>query len=154
MGGIIVIDFIDMQSNENRQALLDRMKELMNADRAKHNILHLSKFGLMQITRQRVRPEMTIITDEKCPVCRGDGKTAPAILLTDDIERTLASIIEKVKTRRFILRTHPFVAAYLKEGLISRISRINRKQGSASKYRELNRTTSCSTNSLTGRGTK
>ncbi|MGE5349617.1 MAG: ribonuclease E/G, partial [Actinomycetota bacterium] len=129
MGGIIVIDFIDMQSNENRQALLDRVKELMNADRAKHNILPLSKFGLMQITRQRVRPEMTIITDEKCPVCRGEGKAAPAILLTDEIERTLASIIEKVKTRKFILRTHPFVAAYLKEGLISRLTKINRKHG-------------------------
>lgn len=127
MGGIIVIDFIDMQSNENRQALHDKMKELMSADRAKHNILPLSKFGLMQITRQRVRPEMTIVTDEKCPVCRGEGKTAPAILLTDEMERTLASIIEKVMTRKFILRTHPFVAAYLREGLISRISRINRK---------------------------
>jgi len=129
MGGIIVIDFIDMQSNENRQSLFDRMRELMSADRAKHNILPLSKFGLMQITRQRVRPEMTIITDEKCPVCRGEGKAAPAILLTDEIERTLASIIEKVKTRRFLLRTHPFVAAYLKEGLISRIGRINKKHG-------------------------
>ncbi|NLE35856.1 MAG: ribonuclease E/G, partial [Bacteroidales bacterium] len=127
MGGIIVIDFIDMQSNENRQALLDRMIELMSDDRAKHNILPLSKFGLMQITRQRVRPEMNIVTDEKCPVCRGEGKTAPAILLTDEMERTLATIIEKVKTRKFILRTHPYVAAYLREGLLSRISKINRK---------------------------
>jgi ribonuclease G len=105
------------------------MKELMSADRAKHNILPLSKFGLMQMTRQRVRPEMTIVTDEKCPVCRGEGKTAPAILLTDEIERTLSCIIEKVKTTRFILRTHPFVAAYLREGLFSRISRINKKYG-------------------------
>ncbi len=129
MGGIIVIDFIDMQSNENRQSLHERMKELMSADRAKHNILPLSKFGLMQMTRQRVRPEMTIVTDEKCPVCRGEGKTAPAILLTDEIERTLSCIIEKVKTTRFILRTHPFVAAYLREGLFSRISRINKKYG-------------------------
>jgi len=129
MGGIIVIDFIDMQANDNRQTLHDRMKELMSADRAKHNILPLSKFGLMQITRQRVRPEMTIVTDEKCPVCRGEGKTAPAILLTDEMERTLSSIIEKVKTTKFILRTHPFVAAYLREGLFSRISRTNKKYG-------------------------
>ena len=126
-----MIDFIDMQSNENRQALLDRMKELMSDDRAKHNILPLSKFGLMQITRQRVRPEMNIVTDEKCPVCRGEGKTAPAILLTDEMERTLATIIEKVKTRKFILRAHPYVAAYLREGLISRISKINRKYGAS-----------------------
>ena len=129
MGGIIVVDFIDMQSNENRQALFDRMKELMSDDRAKHNILPLSKFGLMQITRQRVRPEMTIITDEKCPVCRGEGKTASTILLTDEMERTLTTIIEKVKTRKFILRTHPYVAAYLREGLFSMIGKINKKHG-------------------------
>jgi ribonuclease G len=127
MGGIIVVDFIDMQSNENRQSLFDKMRELMNDDRAKHNILPLSKFGLMQITRQRVRPEMTIITDEKCPVCRGEGKTPSTILLTDEIERTLISIVEKVKTRRFILRTHPYVAAYLREGLFSMIGKINKK---------------------------
>ena len=118
-----------MQSNDNRQALFDRMKELMSTDRAKHNILPLSKFGLMQITRQRVRPEMNIVTDERCPVCKGEGKIAPPILLTDEIERSLASIIEKVKTRRFLLRAHPFVAAYLKEGFFSQIGKINKKYG-------------------------
>jgi len=129
MGGIIVIDFIDMQSNENRQALFDKMKELMSEDRAKHNILPLSKFGLLQITRQRVRPEMSISTDETCPVCRGEGKTASAILITDEIERTLVTIVEKVKTRKFLLRTHPFVAAWLDQGLFSEIGKVNRKHG-------------------------
>ena len=137
MGGIIVVDFIDMQSNENRQALFERMKELMSDDRAKHNILPLSKFGLMQITRQRVRPEMSISTDEKCPVCRGEGRVAPPVLLTDEIERTLSSIIEKVKTRRFLLRTHPFVAAYLKEGFFSEIGKINKKYGVSIKVQAL-----------------
>jgi ribonuclease G len=127
MGGIIVIDFIDMQSNDNRQTLFDKMKEMMNDDRAKHNILPLSKFGLMQITRQRVRPEMTISTDEKCPVCRGEGKTASTLLLTDEIERTLVSMLEKVKTHRLLLRTHPFVAAYMREGFFSLIGKINKK---------------------------
>jgi len=137
MGGIIVVDFIDMQSGENRQALFDKMKELMSEDRAKHNILPLSKFGLMQITRQRVRPEMSISTDEKCPVCRGEGRIAPPILLTDDIERTLASIIEKVRTRKFLLRTHPFVAAYLREGFFSEIGKINKKYAVSIKVQPL-----------------
>ena len=127
MGGIIVIDFIDMQSNENRQALFEKMKELMSDDRAKHNILPLSKFGLMQITRQRVRPEMTISTDENCPVCRGEGKIGPTVLLTDEIERRLVQILERVKTNKLLLRVHPFVAAYLKEGLFSLIGKINKK---------------------------
>lgn len=71
MGGIIVIDFIDMQQAENRQKLFDKMRSAMELDRAKHTILPLSKFGLMQITRQRVRPEMTVTTTETCPVCHG-----------------------------------------------------------------------------------
>jgi ribonuclease G len=118
MGGIIVIDFIDMQSNENKQLLYDKMKEIMLNDRAKHNILPLTKFGLMQITRQRVRPVMNIITDEMCPACQGTGETRPAILLTDELERSLAFIVGKIKTRRLILNVHPFVASFLNKGLL------------------------------------
>jgi ribonuclease G len=117
MGGIIVIDFIDMQSNENRQILFDKMKEIMSADRTKHNILPLTKFGLMQITRQRVRPEMNIVTNEKCPACQGTGETKPTILFTDELERGLSFIVDKIKTRRLVLNLHPFVASYLKKGL-------------------------------------
>lgn len=116
MGGIIVVDFIDMQSSENKQLLFDRMKEVMANDRTKHNILPLSKFGLMQITRQRVRPEMNIVTDEKCPSCQGTGKSRPSILFADEIERALSFIVERIKTRKIILNVHPFVAAYLRCG--------------------------------------
>ena len=111
MGGIIVIDFIDMQSNENKQMLYDRMKELMANDRTKHNILPLTKFGLMQITRQRVRPEMKIITDEKCPACQGTGEIKPTILFTDELESTLSFIVGKIKTRKLLLNVHPFVSS-------------------------------------------
>ena len=85
MGGIIVIDFIDMNKVENRQKLYDHMKELMANDRARHNILPLSKFGLMQITRQRVRPAMDIVTTEVCPSCFGKGEIQPSLLFTDTI---------------------------------------------------------------------
>jgi ribonuclease G len=117
MGGIIVIDFIDMQSSENKQQLFDKVRELMANDRTKHNILPLTKFGLMQITRQRVRPEMSITTDEKCPSCQGTGQIKPTILFTDELESSLAFIVDKIKTRKLILNVHPFVAAYLKKGL-------------------------------------
>jgi len=119
MGGIIVIDFIDMQLNDNKQILFDKIKELMSGDRTKHNILPLTKFGIMQITRQRVRPEMNIVTNEKCPSCQGTGKTRPTILFTDELERNLAFIVGKIKTRRLVLNVHPFVAAFLKKGLFS-----------------------------------
>ena len=118
MGGIIVVDFIDMQSGENKQQLYDRMKEVMASDRTKHNILPLTKFGLMQITRQRVRPEMNIVTNEKCPSCHGSGETKPTILFTDELESGLALIVDKIKTRRLILNVHPFLASYLKKGLL------------------------------------
>jgi ribonuclease G len=117
MGGIIVIDFIDMQSAENKQQLYDKVKDLMANDRAKHNILPLTKFGLMQITRQRVRPEMNITTDEKCPACQGSGQIKPTILFTDELERGLSFIVDKIKTRRLVLNVHPFVASFLKKGI-------------------------------------
>lgn len=118
MGGIIVIDFIDMLSTENKQILYDRMKDLMAGDRTKHNILPLTKFGLMQITRQRVRPEMKIMTNEKCPACQGSGEVKPTILFTDEMEKNLAFIVDKIKTKKIILNVHPFVASFLKKGFI------------------------------------
>jgi ribonuclease G len=127
MGGIIVVDFIDMQTAENKQQLYDKMKEVMANDRTKHNILPLTKFGLMQITRQRVRPEMNIVTDEKCPSCQGTGETKPTILFTDELERTLSFIVDKIKTRKLILNVHPFVASYLRKGLLPVFRRWNFK---------------------------
>jgi ribonuclease G len=118
MGGIIVVDFIDMQSVENKQLLFDRMKEMMGNDRTKHNILPLSKFGLMQITRQRVRPEMNIVTDELCPSCQGTGRTRPTVLFTDELERALSFIVGKIKTKKIVLNVHPFVASFLKKGFM------------------------------------
>ncbi len=119
MGGIIVIDFIDMQEAENRQKLYDRVRELMASDRAKHNILPLSKFGLMQITRQRVRPALDINTAEDCPNCHGKGKTRPSILLTDTLERKIAYLVNKLKVKNFALHVHPFIAAFINQGVCS-----------------------------------
>ncbi len=127
MGGIIVIDFIDMQSGENKQILFDKMKESMAGDRTKHNILPLSKFGIMQITRQRVRPEMHIVTNEKCPTCLGTGETRPTILYTDELEKSLGFIVDKIKTRKIFLNVHPFVASFLKSGWIPLYRKWNMK---------------------------
>ncbi len=119
MGGIIVVDFIDMHSQENKQLLFEKMKECMAEDRTKHNILPLSKFGLMQLTRQRVRPEMNIQTTEKCPACHGTGEINPSILLLDEIEDRLRTIKEELNPKILTLKLHPFIAAYLKNGFIS-----------------------------------
>jgi ribonuclease G len=123
MGGIIVVDFIDMHSAENRHMLFEKMKEMMSKDRTKHNILPLSKFGLMQITRQRVRPEMNVAVQEKCPTCQGSGEISPAVLLTDQIEDQLASLVVKTKETKLTLKVHPFVAAYINQGFIKTLRR-------------------------------
>lgn len=119
MGGIIVVDFIDMSDMQHRQKLFEHMRELMASDRARHNILPLSKFGLMQITRQRVRQVMNIETDEGCPTCHGTGKVKSSILFTDELEEKIDTLVNKHKIRQLVLHTHPYVAAYLnKKGIL------------------------------------
>lgn len=119
MGGIIVVDFIDMNLAEDRQLLYERMCENMKRDRARHNILPLSKFGLMQITRQRVRPAMDVNVEESCPTCHGTGKIKSSILFTDQLESKIDRLVNKIGIRKFTLHVHPYVAAYINQGLIS-----------------------------------
>ena len=119
MGGIIVVDFIDMNEAENRQKLYERMCQNMQKDRARHNILPLSKFGLMQITRQRVRPAMDVNTAEICPTCFGKGEIKPSILFTDTLESKIDYLVNKLKIKKFSLHIHPYIAAYVNQGLMS-----------------------------------
>ena len=116
MGGIIVVDFIDMNVAEDRQLLYERMCKNMQKDRARHNILPLSKFGLMQITRQRVRPAMDLSVDETCPTCFGKGKIKSSILFTDQLERKIDRLVNKIGVKKFYLHVHPYVAAYINKG--------------------------------------
>ena len=120
IGGLIIIDFIDMRINANRIELLKAMRGFMKSDRAQHTILPLSKFGLMQITRQRVRPEIEISTSEVCPMCDGSGKVAPVVIVPDEIERSLEFIIDSFPKSKISLKTHPFVHSYLKKGIYNK----------------------------------
>ena len=129
MGGIIVVDFIDMNLAEDRQLLYDRMCENMKKDRARHNILPLSKFGLMQITRQRVRPAMDVAVEESCPTCHGTGKIKSSILFTDQLESKIDRLVNKIGIRRFSLHVHPYVAAFINQGVISLKRRWQLKYG-------------------------
>jgi ribonuclease G len=119
MGGIIVVDFIDMKSVENKKLIYKTIKDEMSHDKAKFTILPLSKFGLMQITRERVRPEMNIATKEVCPTCNGTGKISASILVSDQIEKTIEHLLTKQNEKDLILAVHPYLYAYFTKGIFS-----------------------------------
>ncbi len=129
MGGIIVIDFIDMNKAEHRQQLYEHMKQVMANDRARHNILPLSKFGLMQITRQRVRPALDIVTTESCPSCFGRGEVQPSLLFTDTLHEKIDYLINTLGINDFKMYIHPFVDAYIKKGIFSTYGKWRRELG-------------------------
>ena len=116
LGGIVIIDFIDLHKAQNKQALYDEMVKLMETDKAKHTVLPLTKFGLMQITRQRVRPAMDVDTSEACPTCFGTGTIKPSILFTDSLEGKIDCLVNKHNVKKFALHVHPYVAAFIKSG--------------------------------------
>ncbi len=120
MGGIVCIDFIDMHDRENNKQLYEKLKESMKSDRAKHNILPPSKFGVVEITRQRVRPETEIQTNETCPTCKGTGEVTASILFAEEIEGNLDYLLTERKLKNVSLLVHPYLEAYFKNGLMSR----------------------------------
>ncbi len=118
MGGIIVIDFIDMKSSVNRQKLYQHLKEVMSLDRTKHKVLPPSKFGLVQITRQRVRPELEIKTSEPNP--NKNREVEAPIVLIDKIESELDKIVNsETKYEDITLNAHPFITTYLTKNINS-----------------------------------
>jgi ribonuclease G len=119
IGGIIVVDFIDMKLPDNKRRLAEAMEEFMRADRAKHAILPISKFGLMQITRQRMKPEVNINTMEVCPSCSGTGKVSATLILEDEIEKNISYLVMQ-KHKVLSISVHPIMEAYLRKGFPSK----------------------------------
>jgi len=118
MGGIIVVDFIDMNRAEHRKKLFNHLRNEMKDDRAKHKILPPSKFGLIQITRQRVRPELNIKTREEDPNGINDQDVEAPIGIVEKISHDLEQLLKK-DYKKLTLNTHPFIAAYLTKGFPS-----------------------------------
>ena len=119
LGGIVIIDFIDLRKAQNRQALYDEMVKLMATDKAKHTVLPLTKFGLMQITRQRVRPVAVEEVSDVCPTCNGSGKIEPTVLLDKKIENQISFLTHDRGHKYIKLVVSPYVASFLKQGLWS-----------------------------------
>src|SRR5690625_2959891 len=112
MGGIIVVDFIDMTDPAHRKQLYQHLRDEMKDDRAKHKILPPSKFGLIQITRQRVRPEVFIKTREEKPRASGDGEIEAPIGLINKINDEVTRWLKK-NYKKLTLNTHTIIATFL-----------------------------------------
>ena len=126
MGGIVIVDFIDMDQVEHRNELFKYMQQLMSQDRAKHNVLPLTKFGLMQITRHRIRPVTELNTTEECPLCHGTGKIASTVVIDEQVERTLSDLVENGHSV-LTLKVSPILGAYLTRGFNSYVRKWKKK---------------------------
>lgn len=120
MGGIIVVDFIDLQSAEHRELLHEEVKKHLKTDRSKTKSLPLSKFGIMQITRQRVRPEMNIVTREQCPSCNGAGEIKASVSISENIEKNVELLFSIQNEKALTIFLHPYLYSYFVSGLPSR----------------------------------
>ena len=120
MGGIVIIDFIDMQKPENRKQLYQTLVDEMAKDKAQHTILPVNKFGLIQITRQRVRPVIDVDVQERCPMCDGKGTIKSSLAIVDEIEANIKYLFEVQNEKKLTIITHPYIYAYLTKGIISR----------------------------------
>lgn len=129
MGGIIVIDFIDMNKSEHRRKILERMQELMKNDKVTHKVIPITEVGLMQITRQRQRPEQRVNTMETCPCCGGTGKVESTLMLEDEITNKVIDLCLQHKGAKYDIRVHPFVEAYFNRGLFSLRHKLNMQYG-------------------------
>jgi len=127
IGGIIVVDFIDMKLPDNKRKVQEAMENFMKTDRARHSVLPISKFGLLQVTRQRMRPEVNINTSESCPVCNGTGKISSTLLLEDEIEKRLLYLTTHAH-KNLTLMVHPIVYSHLTKGLFNSIVKRWRKR--------------------------
>lgn len=128
MGGIICVDFIDMQNKDNQKKLHDALRDAMKDDKAKHNVLAPSRFGVVEITRERVKPVTQVKTTEQCPSCHGKGVVEASVLYSDQLENEVRMIADEMKVKSFIMQVHPMVEAYLTKGFWNNIKKTWQKK--------------------------
>ena len=127
IGGIIVIDFIDLEDEKNRKKVYDELKKEFRKDRAKVSVLPMSDFGLIQITRQRIRQNIVQAMKEVCPECHGTGLSTKSSHLVYDLESWLKKFRRKSKVRSIILKCHPSTAAKIREGKVKSLFKLQFK---------------------------
>ncbi|MCX6639494.1 MAG: Rne/Rng family ribonuclease [bacterium] len=124
IGGLIVVDFIDLEDDKNRRKVYEEMKRELTRDRAKTDILPLSEFGLMEMTRQRLRPALLYTFNEPCPTCQGLGMVPSMETIITRLERWINRFRHQTKEPRVMLTVHPEVAKALTMDMKSRLRQL------------------------------
>ncbi len=119
IGGIIVVDFIDLRSNKNRKKIYDELKKEFKKDPAKTNVIGMSDFGLVQITRQRIRPSVVNSVSKVCPTCGGSGNVVTKNTIIADLDAWLSKFRTTTDYRAVDIYINPYLKAYLEKGLLS-----------------------------------
>ncbi len=127
IGGLIVVDFIDLEDDKNKKKIYDEMKKELRKDRAKMTVLPMTEFGLVQITRQRIRQSIQLSFSEACPTCGGTGLVQSKATTINQIERWIKRFKSESKEFRLELRVNPTIAQYLSQGTFSRMTKIQFK---------------------------
>jgi ribonuclease G len=127
IGGLIVVDFIDLEDEKNRKKVYDELKKEFRKDRAKVSILPMSDFGLVQITRQRVRQNIMQALTETCPVCMGSGLLTKKSHLIHEIDEWLGKYRTTATHKSIVIKCHPFVSQKLHEGFPSTLTKMQLK---------------------------
>jgi ribonuclease G len=126
-GGLIVVDFIDLDDEKNQKKIYDEMKKELRKDRAKVTVLPMTEFGLMQMTRQRIRQSVQLSFSEACPMCAGTGLVQSKTSTMNHIERWIKRFKSEKHEYRLELRVNPIIAEFLSSGTISRLTKLQLK---------------------------
>lgn len=129
LGGIIVCDFIDMETRANRERVLQELRMHLGRDRARTKALAVSDLGLVEMTRQRVRPSLWASMTEECPTCLGSGRVFTPEVVARRLERSLRRVTRERKERQLAVRLHPEVALYLLEEEPKLLQQLSRHTG-------------------------
>jgi ribonuclease G len=131
LGGIIIIDFIDMEREEHREQVYRALKRAMAEDKARTNVLQISELGLVEMTRKRVRQDLRSLLTMACPACQGSGVTKTDATLAAEVFRALRAKAATDVRRELVVRVHPDLAAFLetetRDGLEKLAATLDRK---------------------------
>jgi ribonuclease E len=124
LGGVIVNDFIDMREEKHRREVERALREAVKRDRARTKILKISAFGLIEMTRQRIRPSLKRSVYQDCPYCRGTSQVKTCESMSIDVMRMLQLAAHRENVHRIGVRVHEEVANYLQNRKRKEITRL------------------------------